>query len=185
MYHPQRKLSGDVKIIFQQQIIIFMDAACQGIFYGDDAIIGPALFYRFKDIPERGHGITVHIFIEVMLGGLVAEGALLSKVGHPPVRAIHQFPGVFLFFSSSGIVVVQLLAHHRCDDIQIPDKPAKLNGIKALGSIGQGLIWIVMHFNHQGIGACGNGGPCHGGHLFPDAGGMAGINDHRQVGELL
>ncbi len=80
--------------------------------------------------------------------------------------------------------MTQLLAHNRCNNVNIPDKTSKLFGIEALGAVGKGFFGFMVYLDHQAVCTGRHRCPCHGTDLLSDTGGMAGINDYRQVGEL-
>ena len=61
---------------------------------------------------------------------------------------------------------------------------AELLGVKTLRAVGKGMVRVVVNLDHQGVRARGNGGPGHGAHFFANARGVAGIDQHRQMGEF-
>ena len=50
-----------------------------------------------------------------------------------------------------------------------------------LSPVAVGVIWFQVGFNNQSVGLRGNGGARHGWHEFAAPGGMAGIDNYRQV----
>jgi hypothetical protein len=80
--------------------------------------------------------------------------------------------------------VKKLLVQHRTQGLDIPNQFLELGGIQALGTVGAGVIRIWVHFNHDAIGAGGDRRHRHGHDLFTDTGGMAGIDDNRQMTQL-
>ena len=66
----------------------------------------------------------------------------------------------------------------------LPGQPVKLVAGQGLCPVGQGAGRAVVHLHHQAVGSGGHGGQRQGSHQLRPPGGVAGVHDHRQVGQL-
>ncbi len=128
-------LAHDAKIVFQEQIIIFMHASGQGIFQRNYPEIRTPLLYRFIDGLKRVYRHGADPVSEILVTGLVAVAAYLAE------KCGFAFPAaslLFHVFNSPGLVQVaeiKLLVHHRSNYVEIAHQPGKLRGIQALGPV--------------------------------------------------
>ena len=53
--------------------------------------------------------------------------------------------------------------------------------VKGLGSVAQGLVRGMVDLHHQAMGCTGNGGPAQWDYLVASPGGMAGVDNNRQM----
>ncbi len=80
---------------------------------------------------------------------------------------------------------IELLPHNRGNDVNVTHQLSELFWIKALRTVRKCLVRVMVHLYHQAICPCGNCGSSHGADLFTDPGGVARIDNHRQMSECL
>ena len=83
MDDSQGNFAHHLQVVFQQQIVVFVDAAHQRVFQRQDAVVHVTGLDAFEDIAKRGIGNRGHLFIEVLGTGFVAEGAGFAQIGRP------------------------------------------------------------------------------------------------------
>src|SRR5271165_4002631 len=76
-------------------------------------------------------------------------------------------------------------SQHRRDLLDLHHQLIELVGIERLHAIGQGVVGIVMDFNHQAVSSGSYGGACQRRDFVALAGTVAGIGDDRQVTQAL
>ncbi len=65
------------------------------------------------------------------------------------------------------------------------DDGLQLRGSDRLAAIAERAVGVRVHFQDEPFGSGGNTGAGHGGNQFAAAGGVAGVNNDRQVGQLV
>ena len=115
----------------------------------------------------------------------MAEGPKLSQECSPSIAVTSGRTHELYGFSFVQIAKIELFSYDRRDHVNVAHQLPKLFGVKALRTVRKGRVRVMVYLDHQTICARGNGGTGHRTHLFADAGGVARIDDHGQMGQVL
>ena len=70
------------------------------------------------------------------------------------------------------------------DDAELGHELGEIVGMQGLRAVGEGVVGIVVDFDEQAVGACGDGGASHGRNFVAAAGAVGGIGEHRKVARV-
>ncbi len=121
LMHWQHHFAAYLQRALQQQIQCPANCAFAGIFYRHHAVMGCAAFHRAKHVVDGRARMALHRAAETHEGGLLAERALRSQIGHRQRRfqrtALRHYFGEQLRHGSvaqrPGIVLLQALQYLR------------------------------------------------------------------------
>ena len=91
MRDDQLHLADDGEVVLEQQVVVAMDAAADGVLHGQHAVSGAALIHGLEDELEALAGEQVGVVRVAKRGGL-AIGPRLALIGdaHSPDRLHHR-----------------------------------------------------------------------------------------------
>ena len=177
-----RNLAYDADVgKLQQQVVVLVDRTGERVLDRQQPVIHRTVQYLAEHVPElpARHRLRVG---EVAVDGVLAVGAAFALKCHRHRRGmVRRRPA-----PACGARQPQhFLAQHRRQPLHVAHQLLELGGIQRLGAVRKRRFGIGVHFHQNPVGAGRHRGEGHRPDLVAHAGTVAGIDEDRQVTELL